>query len=467
MVEQHPEPERIEIELTSNAAERNRLHQRHPARPTGSPEFDPTSASPTDTVVTGPVDGQAQPTTSDQRRLVVTAAVVGLVALLLGWSIGRAGGSGEVATTSATAPVTTERVLTSLLPGEALPSASTTTTRPPRTTTTTTLAPPQQLLVDVDPRLFGVDLTLVAVEQQRFIVELDLGSATLLRRDLGRISADPGTMIVGDDWIAIAEAYDGRTVVIRDDGVVGRVDVGDPWQLMWQPGTDLFWRQSYDSRYGWGARYEQVDLEGEPTGATIELPSGTWSWQTDPLGGLIVQASSKLYRVDESVIELIGSGDLIGLSRGVALTRDCDAQLRCGLAITDRATGESRRLDTTDAAGQLTTVESLYGWGPGRFSSVSPDGSMAAVILPSNSGRQVLSLVDLASGVVVELGAIDYAPAIAWSPDSRFAFFLGQHGGGFGTTRDLNGFDRESGEVFPVFSEPVEWEAMAARPRSG
>lgn len=466
MVEQHPEPERIEIELTSNAAEHDRLHQRHPARPTGSPEFDPTSGSPTDTVVTGPVDGQAQPATSDQRRLVVTAAVVGLVALLLGWSIGRAGGSSEVATTSATTPVTTERVLASLLPGEALPSASTTTTRPPRTTTTTTLAPPQQLLVNVDPRLVLVDLTLVAVEQQRFIVELDLNSATLLRRDMGPISADPGTMIAGDDWVTVGGGWNGATtILVRDDGVVDRVDVGDPWQLMWQPGTDLFWRSSNVDPYGSGARYEQVDLNGEPTGATIELPSGAWSWQADPLGGLIVQASGKLYRVDVSVIEVIGSGDLIGLSRGVALTRDCDAQLHCGLVITDRATGESRRLDTTDAAGQPVTVESLYGWGPGGFSSVSPDGSMAAVILLSNFGRAVLSLVDLGSGVVVELAAIDYAPAIAWSPDSRFAFFLGQQG--VGMAHDLNGFDRESGEVFPVFAEPVEWEAMAARPRSG
>jgi hypothetical protein len=67
---------------------------------------------------------------------------------------------------------------------------------------------------------------------------------------------------------------------------------------------------------------------------------------------------------------------------------------------------------------------------------------------------------------VVELGAIDYTPTITWSPDGRFAFFLqGQEG--FAAARNLQSFDRETGEVFPVLSEPVEWESMTARRQSG
>ncbi len=219
----------------------------------------------------------------------------------------------------------------------------------------------------------------------------------MVRRDLGRLSTDPATMFVGDDWITIAGTNEGRTYVIRDDGSINQVDLGEPWQLMWQPGTDRFWRPvMQNGPYGSQASYDEVDVDGEPTGATIELPAGAWSWQADPLGGLIVQAAGKQYRVDVSGISVIGSGDLVGLSRQMALTRDCDSELRCGLVVTDRASGESRRLETFGVDGEPIAVESLYGWGQGGATSVSPDGSMAAVILPSNSGPPVLSLIDLA-----------------------------------------------------------------------
>ena len=60
-------------------------------------------------VVTGGTDtGRSLGTGSDQRRLYATAAIVGVVTLVLGLLIGRSGGGDDVSTSSPTTPVTSE-----------------------------------------------------------------------------------------------------------------------------------------------------------------------------------------------------------------------------------------------------------------------------------------------------------------------------------------------------------------------
>ncbi len=69
-----------------------------------------------------------------------------------------------------------------------------------------------------------------------------------------------------------------------------------------------------------------------------------------------------------------------------------------------------------------------------------------------------------------DIGNGGFLPTVVWSPDDRFAFFIAdsdESGSGWGWgwgSGDLFGYDRTTREVFPVLSEPVEWQAMAARP---
>jgi hypothetical protein len=448
-----PEPERIEIELTSNVGA------------SSDPVF-----SDGDVVIGESIDQDAGSEATGERRAFLIATTVGVLALVLGWLIGRTGGSDEVATVATGEPVTTEVEPAELLPGETLPSAVTTTTRPRPTTTTSTLAPPSRAFVEVDPRLAGIELTLVGIERGNVIVDLDLAAQTMTRRDIGGARVEPGPLVIGDGWVVIADPYGEQIWVVGDDGSRQQVDLGEPWGLLWQAGTDRFWRPP--DQLGWDRPafneptiYEEIDLAGEPTGVVLELPFDTWSWQVDPGGGLLVERAGKLYTVDESSISLIGTGEVVALSGDIALMRDCDEQLECGLFVVDRSSGDVRPLPVETVAGEPMAVEGMWGWFGGVENTISPDQAMCAVMVTADDGP-VLALLDLRSGVVVEIGDEGEFPStVIWSPDGRFMFFLdGNDGFGSFEGGDLVAYDRRSGGMFPAVSNSLEWRTLGVRP---
>ena len=442
-----PDPERIEIELTSNVDPE-----------IGGVGRDGSGNASEELIATGSTDDTGRPLAPDSRRLFAVAAVVGVVALLLGWLIGRSSGSDEVATTSVTTPETTEPVTETLMPGEALPSVS--TTRPRRTTTSTTMALPTTATIVIDQRLEGVDLLLVGSERSRDLVVLDLAEQTLTRQIMS-MTFEPEALLVGEDWVVLQSFGGGTTTLLRDGEAPQRMN-GWPWQLLWQEGTDRFWRPGIETEtFNGPSLYEEIDVTGELTGVALELPVGAWVDRADPRGGLVTEVTGKNYSIGEAGVVLIGAGQMIGLSEDIAVLKDCDERLRCGLFVTDRQTGVVHEvaLDT-----DLIALEPLYGWGPpDRGQAISPDGTMVAVMLPSSTSP-VLGLIDLSSGVVVELGQAAWAPRVVWSPDGRFAFFLeGEPDFGGSGERTLSAYDRESGEVFAVSSEPLAWQSLAAR----
>jgi len=400
----------------------------------------------------------------DQRRLFITTTIVGVAALLLGWVVGRAEGSDEVATTrdSSATTATTQQTRTPLLPEVNLPTpdVQSTIVQVLRTTTTTMLVPPTLEEVELDPRLAGIDLTLVGVEQGE-LVELDLATQTLTRRDLGRVGSAPQSMIVGADWVVLTN-QSGMTNLVHDDGRSEGVDLGDAWQLLWQPGTDRFWRPSSGGGFGPPSVYDEVDLSGASTGARLELPANTWSWQVDPGGGLIVVTAGKIYSVNESSTEFIGSGELLGLSADLAVVRDCDEQLRCALFVIDRMTGSVREVGGDQAVEEIAGMPWI--WGAAARGSISPNGTMCVVVAESQN-QPVMGLLDLISGAFVPLRKSFDVPSVVWSPDGRFAFFVDGLDGPDGSTMPgLRVYDRQTDEIFSVMTQPARWDALSVRP---
>jgi len=197
----------------------------------------------------------------------------------------------------------------------------------------------------------------------------------------------------------------------------------------------------------------------------LELPFDTYSWQVDPGGGLLVERAGKLYTVDESSISLIGTGEVVALSGDIALMRDCDEQLECGLFVVDRSSGDVRPLPVETVAGEPMAVEGMWGWFGGVENTISPDQAMCAVMVTADDGP-VLALLDLRSGVVVEIGDEGNFPStVIWSPDGRFMFFLdGNDGFGSFEGGDLVAYDRRSGGMFPAVSNSLEWRTLGVRP---
>lgn len=442
-------PEPIEVELTSH----------EPRPPGGRRRREPLASEPTDDEPAG--DTPSTRPASARAHQLVTAGVVGVLALALGLVVGRSTSSDTSADDAPAAPTTTVPEPFETLPivGEEIGGAefdvpeeastsrpSSTTTEPDRPTT----AP-----VGIDERVRGVPVRLVGVELGGDLVEADLASG--IRTDFGvrRLVSDGSPLVVGPDWVAASA--NGRARVIRSDGTDTSVDVlGDWWSLLHVPGTGLFWRVSYDGLGGGPGALELVDLDGEPVGPTIELPVNAYPYLVDPAsGGVVVTAAGRQYVVTPDAVEPLATGEIVGLSDELVVAYDCDDALSCSLYRTDRTTGARTPIpDDPDLAEPYQWV-SMASWGGGRADTLSPDGRWVAVI--GQSWRSsVAGIVELETGRFVELSPLDAQPTVAWSPDGRWAFTL--------DAQVVTAYDTISGERFPVFTDRVGWIQLADRP---
>lgn len=429
------EPERIEMAVTSNDDPGDGWSGGEPAAPVGD------------------------------RRVLTVATITAVMALLVGWFIGYSARSHEAAPAAATTTEATDTTVAEPVAVETLPLPA--TTRPRRTTTTTTLAPPSVEVVEIDPRLAGIDLTLVGAASNGShleLLELDLDARTVTHTDLGRFYSGVEWMLAGHDW-ALFVSGQGTGLLVRDgEPPISSVD-GEIWERRWEVGTGRSWRLDHESEWAPNGPsvWRQHDIHGEPTGVTLELPFNGWVELVDPAGGLVMETTGKHYSIDSSGATLIGTGHLLGLSADVAVFWNCDDQLRCGPEVVDRQTGVVRTLDADPSSDRDTQLEGLWGWGEMAGTTISPDGEACAVMVMGERSV-VLGLLEFDSGTVVELGETWWMPALAWSPDARYAFYLRSENGAHG---HLWAYDRESGEAFSVFDEPREWTTLSARPAAG
>jgi hypothetical protein len=443
---------RVEIELTSREGRRGGGRGRRrttdvldplsaPAAPIATPRFGSPASGDDDTAYAPPeTDGGP---TSDRRRLIVTAAASAVVALFVGWSLGRATSgddrhAGDVATGSTTVTATLASVPPelvgatvapvdpSLLPATSAFSPIVGRGGPPVSTpvvgwitTTAQLAPAATHL--------GVNV--VGLEPGGKVVELDTATGEMSSIETDVPTNYPGALYARNDWILVTQPDSARAELLRGHSDQQQVMLAPAWALYWQPGTDHFWRLDEVSRFGDPLHIQEVSYDGTPTGVEFESDGRYWMAGADPLGGLLILgAPGGSYRITPDGTSRITTGDVIALSAEKVLATDCgEAMSDCGLTVIDRATGASTPLTPTIAAPETSTPQfqvydnpANYGF-PAMISAMSPDGRYSPIMVVDTD--QDYGVIDLTTGEFIRFGNQPES-SLWWSPDSRSAMYL-------------------------------------------
>jgi hypothetical protein len=441
--------EPIEIELVSNDDEGSRRVERaHEAVEPPAGSVPPQPGGLLDT---------------EHGRLTVVALVVAIVALPLGWVLGRSGGSNEPAID--VTPTLATRSSDPARASDTLPRVSGGTEVESSATTPATIALPSSSAptavaseittreIAVDPLVAGSPIEIVATGAGRSVFIFDLQVGTVTERVVDRQPFGRPTVFTGQGWTLLPSWDDElESTLIRDGADPEPVDVGQAGQLLGLAGTDTFWR-IVDESIGGGTVVEQVRFDGAPTGVSFDLPARPRL--ADPAGGVLVEAASGLYRVGSDGVAKLTDGELLGIAEQWAVASECDDQLVCDYVVIDRATGGRTALPLDPALGP--DPELLRPWWPVTSSVMSPDGM--SVIVPwldvGGGFRETLGVIELATGEFTALDAELHPLTFAWSPDGRLLLYL--DGG------RLFAFDRTSGQTVRVAPDAEAVEALAIR----
>lgn len=476
-------PHRVEIELRdtgSSPRARGRRGRRDAEVPAAVLAPGPASGwTPPEgaIAVTGPAPPEPSGAHGPLVRIVATALGVGLVALLVGWTLGRAGDDGAAATVDPTSRATTttqrdsagdsgtdaggiDRIPTTELPGDTIAEASVPTTAP-ATAPVTTRPPTGPTIppawtseqVDVDPRLAGLTDTIVGVDPQRGLVELDLATGELESLDLpaGVLNSTFG-VVAGPNWALLVGGDGTSRLVVGRSTDLAESQIGPNFGTIWRADSDLFWRVAQNDPTGTVA--EEITVTGTPTGRESSL-GGFYPNSVDVDGALIVGDGS----FGGFVVDDAGSfrlpGRIVALGQAGWLVRACgDTVDSCGLAMVDRATREVRPLDV-DAAGRR--IESaMWFVGEGSRPGISPDGRYALVTLIDQQGLTTGAVLDLETAALIEMPGAGYSSALLWSGDGRFVYLLGGAG--------PSAWEVATGDLITIAEGIGSLQAMTVRP---
>lgn len=374
------------------------------------------------------------------------AIAVGVVALAIGWVLGRA--SEPRTAPTATTPAASEPPTAV---DETLPSVEATApgSPAPATSTTLTTAPPEPPIA-VDARVTGLPARVIAYAAGEQLVELDLATGTAARRVVERQPFGPVQLYAGRDWVLLPSFDPALPSTLLMAGRPARlVDLGTAPQIVGLAGTDVIdgidgiWRLVDAS--GAATTVEIVGLDGEPTDVAIELPVAPVG--VDPAGGLVVEVPGGTYTVGTDSPARLTGGKALAIGSGQLLAFECDDELACALHLVDRATGERERVAGGVPGRDLAPAPIAMGG-----SALAPDGS-AAIVLWVAPGGTSLGVLELGDGSFTELLPGPEVAPVAWSPDGRFVFHL--RGG------RIVAFDRERGDTVDVASGVVAVAAFA------
>ena len=454
-VDARDEPGRIEIELTSN----------DPTGPHG-PARDPLGRP----LVSGPIDDHRG--APDDRRLLGVAALVGVLGLAIGVTLGRIGRAADdvatatvppstvidgpaarpIASPDATAPVSSPSTAPATAPTTSLPSRPTMTSVVAIGRSEPDVVPAERTSIAVDPAAARLPIEIVGRGVDGSLIRLDLATGEMTTQPLDP-PAGPPVVLAAEGWSAIP-AWDGREgrdgwTVITDDGAVSIVEM---------PGVVLEWRHASPGlfwafgRDGVDRLAVEIDISGAETGRVISLPgSPTFA---DPNGdGMVVTAPGGVYSVGEATTARITSGQLVALGRSQAVAYECDDALECGHVVIERATGARRPVALAFPPG--TTIDAVAAWTTAPPLTGEED---AALVLVSDQRTGVPprgGVLDLLTGEFTEVTGRGDAAMMRWAPDGRAVIWLDRG--------RLRLFDRVTGESVDVAPELALMTAFTTR----
>lgn len=313
-------------------------------------------------------------------------------------------------------------------------------------------------VIDVDQRLLGTDLRLVAPQQDGSWALLDLRDGRLdeiVDRDPSSFLTDH-TVVAGDGWLAYTPREDAATTAVWRDatGAWQTVRTPGPARLLREAGTDALWLEAVAPGTAPERVLELWDVADGPTGARIALPPGAEVEGSDPAGGLIVRFGGRLSRVTPDERADLGTGDVIAVNEVVLVTWWCDEALSCGLQVTDRATGASRIVGVD--AGERSAVLPADVAGASELSSpLSGDGARLAVNTVDPDGFE-LGVVDLTTGAYQRVARHSRPFPSRWTPDGRHLLHT--------NVGIPYAFDRVAAVSFPVAptGQLTGWNSIAA-----
>lgn len=444
------EPERIEVELLSSA---------------------PSGASRPGSV-TSTAGHDPEPLRGVGRRGVLVPLVVGIVALAAGWVIGRGSGAAPSIAPDETAATEAADPIDSIAPvPTTAASSSPPTSIAPATGATPAVAPDVYVVteraVDVAAGLLGQPMEIVAFGNGRQLMRLDLATSRLVASEVVAQPFGRTRLLVGPTWALLPsnEAGLGSTLV-RNEGRPVEVDVGPASLIVGVADADSLWVM-FTPVSTTGIVVHRRGVDGRPRDEIGVVPSAPTS--IDPAGGVVVElpggtfgvrpqraeadTDSGSVRVVAPVVAPITHGRLLALGADVAVAEECDALLVCSTNVIDRASGERRALDVDGG------LSGLVPYGLAGTATVAPGGGAAVVeVLEPNdraSAQRSLGVIDLATGVVTEIGATQDVSQTAWTPDGRYLLFI--RGG------RLAAYDTQMGATVVVADELVAIDAFGVR----
>ncbi len=417
-------------------------------------------------LVASSVEGDTGPS----RRGVFVPLVVGIIALGVGWVVGR-GGAG---TSPSVAPVASSTIAAADPVGSIAPAPTTEwgdSAREPAAATPATATGPAVAVVSetevvVAPELRGQPIEVVAYGTGREVFQLDLTTSLLSSQQTSAPSFEGSRLLIGPTWALLpSNDADVSSTIVWDDGRTAAVDVGLTDQILGvADGRTLWWVIATDPRAGAMVQRRTVQGEFEQVIAGVPvMPS-----RVDPAGGVLLELPDGWFgvmperavtdpetgaaRVVAPTVAPITSGRLLAISAEYALVEECGDDLACTRYVVDRAAGERRAIEPG-----VDTAPVRYALAGG--SSVAPGGRVAvvAVLDPNDSAatQRSLGVVDLVTGEVDDTGPTQDVDQVAWTPDGRFLLFIA---GG-----RVVAFDTQSMLTFVVADELVAIDAFGVR----